>query len=317
MRVLVTGAGGFVGNYVCRRLRQDQHEVWAAVRRAGSAPVETREFVVGDLGDDVNWSAALDGVEAVIHLAARVHVMKEVSGDPLTEFRRINVAGSLNLAKSAQRHGVGRFVYMSSIKVNGERTASEPFDASSMPAPSGPYGLSKWEAEEGLAELSSEGEMKVISVRCPMVYGPGVGGNMARLMRWAGKGYPVPLGAVHNKRTLISVHNLADVLAACACEEGLTSGLVLAGDEHSPSTSELFRQLASAMGRPAHLLSVPASWISAVGKLAGRRDEVARLMESLEVRTSTTVEGFSWSPVTSFQDAIRELGDSTKAGPKP
>lgn len=314
MKIVVTGASGFVGRYVCSRLIRDGHEVRAVVRRANSAPRHTREFTVGDLGSDVDWDSALTGADAVIHLAARVHVMEETARDPLSEFRRINVNAAVNLAECAEKRGIQRFVNMSSIKVNGERTTSVPFKASSFPQPSGPYSLSKWEAEQQLAELSARSNMSVISVRAPMVYGPGVGGNMARLTRLAKSGWPVPLGSARNKRTLVSVQNLADLLTLCATSPGLSSGLVLAGDAHSPSTRELYCELARAFGRTPRLLNVPVPLMSLLGGLLNKRDDISRLMDSLEIETSTTVENFRWTPPLSFSDGIRLLALEAQRG---
>lgn len=316
MRILVTGASGFVGKYVCDRLREDQHEVWAAVRQLGSAPKGTREFVVGDLSDEVDWKDSLDGVDSVIHLAARVHAMDDEAGDPSLEYRRINVSATLRLAECAHKLGVKRFVFMSSIAVNGKRSESAPFDVDSGIAPAGPYGRSKWEAEKALTALAREREMTVISVRAPMVYGPDAPGNIRRLIRLALTGIPVPLGRVQNKRTLISVRNLADLLAHCATQGGLGSGLVVAGDSYSPSTAELFSELARSLGRRPRIWPLPIPILSVISRVAGRSDDLSRLIDSLEVRNSATVRGLSWKPNVSFQEAIRELGMSVNRGSK-
>lgn len=308
MRILVSGANGFVGGHLCQHLLTDGHDVVAAVRSPHTAPARTEEFAYGDLLGPVDWIAALRGVDAVVHLAARVHVMKDASSDPGAEFRKINVDGTVKLAKAAVAAGVGRFVYMSSIKVNGERTLGTPFEALSASNPVDSYGVSKWEAELSLNELASTTKMTVISVRTPLVYGPGVRGNMARLIRMASSGYPAPLGGIRNKRTMISVWNLADLLTFCSTSDGLNSGLVLAGDVHSPSTPELYRALAEALGTRSRILNIPVGLMAVVGRMAGKFDEVSRLTDSLEVATSSTIEGFSWSPPISFQDGVRRFG---------
>jgi nucleoside-diphosphate-sugar epimerase len=308
MKVLVTGANGFVGTHLCRHLRRDGHDVVAAVRGPQSAPDQTQEFAFGDLLGPVDWKSALEGVDAVVHLAARVHVMKDTSSDPDAEFRKINVDGTMRLAKAAAAAGVQRFVYMSSIKVNGERTLATPFRASSASNPSDPYGVSKWEAELALAELAASSGMAVVSVRTPLVYGPGVRGNMARLIRMASAGYPVPLGSIRNKRTMISVWNLADLLASCSTKDELGSGLVLAGDSHSPSTPELYRELAAAVGTRPRILNIPVWLMSALGRLTGKSDEVSRLCDSLEVSTSSNIAGFDWEAPLSFEDGVRRFG---------
>lgn len=317
MRILVTGASGFVGKYLCDRLRENQHEVWAAVRQPGSAPEGTREFVVGDLSDEIDWSDSLDGVDSVVHLAARVHIMDDGARDPSSEFTKINVDATLRLAEAAQRRGVKRFVFMSSIAVNGKRSESAPFDVDSAIDPSGPYGRSKWAAEKSLAALAGKRDMKVISVRAPMVYGPNAPGNTRRLIRLVLTGIPVPLGRVQNKRTLISVWNLADLLAHCACETELGSGLVVAGDSYSPSTAELFSELAYSLGRTPRIWPVPIPMLSAISRVARRSDDLSRLIDSLEVRNSATVSGLEWKPNLSFQEAIRRVGMSVTRRPKP
>lgn len=309
MKILVTGANGFVGTSVCQQLLKASHDVVAAVRSPHTAPDQTTEFAYGDLLDEVDWMSALEGIDAVVHLAARVHIMKDTSSQPYTEFRRVNVDGTMKLAVAAAAVGVRRFVYMSSIKVNGERTESKPFHASSVSKPSEPYGVSKWEAELALGELAASSEMDVISVRTPLVYGPGVSGNMARLVRMASAGYPIPLGSIRNKRTMISVWNLADLLASCSTTDGLTSGLVLAGDTHSPSTPELYRELAAAIGVRPRVFSIPVAILSSLGRITGKYDEVSKLCDSLEVRTSSTIEGFTWAPPLSFEQGVRRFGE--------
>ena len=308
MKVLVTGANGFVGTHLCQHLLKRGHDVVAAVRFARTAPDETREFAYGGLLDPVDWASALDGVDSVVHLAARVHVMNDTSSNPLDEFRKTNVDGAVKLANAALSAGVRRFVYMSSIKVNGERTVESPFHALGAANPSDPYAVSKWEAELALADLVASNAASVISVRTPLVYGPGVRGNMARLMRMACAGYPLPLGSVRNKRTMISVWNLADLLASCATREGYTSGLVLAGDVHSPSTPELYRELAAAVGTRPRMINVPVELLRALGGMTGRSREISRLCDSLEVANSSTIEGFQWMPPLSFQDGVLKFG---------
>lgn len=278
------------------------------------APDKTEEFVFGDLLGPVDWTLTLADVHTVVHLAARVHVMEDASRDPQAEFRRVNVDGTMKLATAAAAAGVQRFVYMSSIKVNGERTQDAPFRASSVSNPSDPYGLSKWEAELALNELAASSGMTVISVRTPLVYGPGVGGNMARLVRVASAGYPVPLGGIRNKRTMISVWNLADLLASCATTEGLTSGLVLGGDGHSPSTPELYRELAIAIGTRPRVFNLPVGLMSVLGRITRKSEVVSRLCDSLEVKNSSSIEGFDWRAPLSFQDGVRRFGAQWSEG---
>lgn len=314
MKILVTGANGFVGVSLCQQLQREGHDVVAAVRGPHTAPQQTQELAYGDLLGSFDWAPALAGVDAVVHLAARVHVMRDASTDPYAEFRKVNVEGTMKLAKAAATAGVRRFVYMSSIKVNGERTRDAPFDASSPSRPMDPYGVSKREAEEALAELAASSGMTVISVRVPMVYGPGVRGNMARLVRMASVGYPAPLGSIRNKRTMISVWNVADLLVSCSTEEGWGSGLVLGGDVYSPSTPELYRELAAAVGAKPRILNVPVGLMAVMGRIVGKSGDVSRLCDSLEVTTSSTIDGFDWAPPLSFHDGLRRFGSTWSEG---
>lgn len=315
MKILVTGANGFVGRTVCEQLLSEGHEVRAAVRAPGSGPRGTHEYIVGNLGEDMyRWTNALSHVDAVIHLAARVHVVKERAHDSLAEFRRANVDGTVELADRAQKSGVERFVFMSSIAVNGRPTSADPIDVASKISPSGPYGQSKWEAEEALAQLSTGGGMNVISVRAPMVYGPKAPGNTQRLIRLARTGIPFPLGNVVNRRTLISVRNLADLLVHCATCPPLGSGLVVAADADSPSTVELFREISLSVGREPKVWPVPMAFLSALANVFGRQADLSRLTDSLEVKNSSTVAGLDWQPKFTFHDAIREVGLDSKKG---
>ena len=231
MKVLVTGANGFVGHAVCRRLVAEGWNVAGAVRRQTTLEAGTEPRHIGEIGPDTNWDATLVGVEAVVHLAARVHVMEDKAADPLAAFRRVNTEGTLRLAEAAAKAGVKHFVFMSSIKVNGEATApGHPFRADDLVAPEDPYGRSKWEAEQGLAEISVRTGMVVTILRPPLVYGPGAGGNLRALMTFLGKGLPLPLGLVDNHRSLLGVENLADAVACCLKAEPQGCGIYLLRD---------------------------------------------------------------------------------------
>jgi nucleoside-diphosphate-sugar epimerase len=209
MTVLVTGASGFVGGAVVRRLVADGCTTWAGVRTPADLPSDVRQILVGSLGPDTDWRPAVVGADAVVHAAARVHVMRETSGDPLAEFRRANVAGTMALARQAAESGVRRFVFISSIKVNGEGTdAGHPYTSDTPPAPVDPYGISKHEAEQQLLALSTETGMAVSIIRPVLVYGPGVKGNFRSLMRAIERGLPLPLGAIDNRRSLVALDNL-------------------------------------------------------------------------------------------------------------
>lgn len=305
MKILVTGANGFVGKFVCAHLLRSDHEVRAAVRRAGTAPSGTMPYVVGNIDGQTDWEGALDGMDAVIHLAARVHVMSDTEVDPLSAFRAVNTDGALRLADQARRARVGTFVFMSSIKVNGEGGTDRIYDARSAVAPVGPYAVSKWEAEQGLLALADEGNFRVVSVRTPMIYGPGVRGNLERMIRLIDKGLPVPFSAVtRNQRTLLSVWNLASLLEYCATDLRASSCTVLAGDETSSSTFELYRTLAQAMDKPVRSFYVPVPLLRILGRVTGYNEELSRLTESLRVRLSATCPEFDWHPQLDFAEGI-------------
>jgi len=284
MKVLVTGANGFVGRALVAGLEADGVAVEAATRQR-----------VGDLGVSTDWSSALSGCTAVVHLAARVHVMRDVASDPLAAFRAVNVDGTINLAHQAARAGVRRFVYLSSIKVNGEGR-EEPYREGDTPSPQAPYAISKWEAEQGLRQIELETGMEVVILRPPLVYGPDVKANFQRLLATVDKGWPLPLGAVENRRSLLYLGNLVDAIQLCLEHPAAAGQTYLLSDGEDVSSPELVRLLARAMGRPARLLPVPPAWLRLAGGLLGRRAEVERLLGSLVVDSSRIRRELGWSP---------------------
>lgn len=299
MRVLLTGASGFVGRAVQERLLAEGSYSLRCAFRTPPAAVQgnVQACVAPDLGPQADWSAALSGVDAVIHCAARVHVMREQAADPLQAFRRANVEGTLQLARQAVQAGVRRFVYLSSIKVNGEATQpGQAFHADDQPAANDPYGISKLEAEDGLFALARETGLEVVVVRPPLVYGPDVKANFLSMMRWLHRGIPLPFGAIDNRRSLVAVANLADLLAVCLVHPAAAGQRFLVSDGHDLSTSELLRQLGTALGRPARLLPVPQRWLEGGARLLGREDMGRRLCGSLQVDISKTRELLNWQP---------------------
>lgn len=305
-RVLVTGANGFVGRAACHRLRADGITVVAAMRQTdGSAGV----VPVGDIDGHTDWTSALAGVDSVLHLAARVHVMDELSDDPLAEFRRVNVQGTLRLAQQAVQAGIKRLVYVSSIKVNGEQTEpGRPFAASDAPAPVDPYGISKLEAEQGLRTLAQATGLELVIVRPPLVYGPGVGGNFARMVRWLHSGVPLPLGmATANRRSLVALDNLVDLLAACLAHPAAAGEVFLVSDGEDLSTAELLRRLATALDLRVRLLPVPPVVLQLAATALGRRELAQRLMGSLQVDTADTQRVLQWKPLVTVDEALRQL----------
>jgi nucleoside-diphosphate-sugar epimerase len=304
MNILVTGASGFVGGHLCAHLISKGHVVSAVVRRAGKAPTGTREIVVDDIGPTTDWGDLLTGQDTVIHLAARVHVMSDTSADPLSEFRRVNTKGTHQLLAAAIAQGVRRFVYLSSIKVNGEETSTHPFDALSVPSPEDPYGVSKYEAEVDIWSQSHGTSTGAVVIRTPLVYGPGVGGNFIRMLGLASRNLPLPFASVSNRRSVVSVWNLVDLLEQAARDDAAAGALMIAGDPTSPSTPELFSAMSAAMGKPNRLFPFPVWLIELAGKLTGRSGEVSRLVRSLEVAPGSASNDWVWQPAITFHEGI-------------
>jgi len=305
MRLLVTGANGFVGTGVCAAAEAAGWEVVRAVRSV--AGIVEPAVAVGNITAGTDWSRALTGVHCVIHLAARAHVLHETAVDPLATFREVNVAGTVALARQAMRAGVTRLVYVSSIKVNGEETRpGAPYREPDRPAPQDAYARSKLEAEQSLAEAAAGSALTVVVVRPPLVIGPGVGGNLERLMRVIRRGVPLPLGALDNRRSLITRGNLAALLIAAAREPLAGGELFLAADSLSLSTPALIRLLARGLGRPARLVAVPPGFLSAAGRVLGKRPVIARLTGSPEVDAEKSRRTLGWVPVESLEDGVMQ-----------
>ena len=305
--VLVTGASGFVGRALVERLLADGVLTLAAVRGAAVLPAGARPVPAPNLGPDADWRAALGGVACVVHLAARVHVMRDSAADPLAEFRRANVDGTLALARQAAAAGVRRLVFVSSIKVNGEESApGRPFTADDVPAPIDPYGISKHEAEQALWAVAAETGLQAVVVRPVLVYGPGVKANFRSLLGWLARGLPLPLGAVHNRRSLLALDNLVDLLTVCIDHPAAAGQVFLASDGEDLSTTELLRRLGAALGRPARLLPLPAPWFEGAARLLGRGAVVQRLCGSLQVDIGKTRELLGWTPPVTVDEALQK-----------
>lgn len=299
MKILVTGATGFVGRALCEHLTARGHHVIPAVRRgAGLA----EEVVVGDLGATTDWRVALAGCAAVVHLAARVHVMDGYVQDPEAVYRAINTDATLNLAREAAAAGVKRLVYISSIKVNGEG-AEAPYCETDVPAPEGGYAKSKWEAEQGLRQIEQETGLEIVVLRPPLVYGPGVKANFMRLMRLVERGWPLPLGAIHNRRSFLYLGNFVDAIRLCIEHPAAMGQTFLVDDGETVSTPDLIRALAHAMGRPARLVAIPAGILKWLGVLLGKRASMARLTGSLYV-DSSALRSLGWTPPFTLQQGL-------------
>lgn len=293
MNVLVTGANGFVGVPLCRQLSQSGMRVRGAVRSA-AAGVDCEAVVIGDIDAQTQWHDALAGIEVVIHLAARVHVMRDTAVDPLAAFRAVNLAATAQLAEAARRAGVRRFVFLSTAKVQGEETAGRAFSEDQPPKPDGPYAQSKWDAEQALSRIAGTA-MQLVILRPPLVYGPRVRGNFLSLLHAIDRRWPLPFGAIHNRRSLVFVANLVDAIARCVVHPA-AAGTFLVDDGYDLSTPELVRQLASELGVSPHLVAVPPALLLLAGTLIGRRAAVARLTGSLQLDGSRIRRVLEWSP---------------------
>jgi nucleoside-diphosphate-sugar epimerase len=308
MRVLVTGASGFVGGAVVRRLAADVDVVVrAAVRQPSpgfAAPVEVATVPGLALTD---WRDALASVDAVVHAAARVHLMHDVSSDPLADFRRVNVEGTRALALAAARAGVRRFVFISSIKVNGEETESgHPYTALDTPRPVDAYGVSKAEAESALRQIAEDSGMEAVVIRPVLVYGPGVKANFRAMMRWVHRGVPLPLGAIHNQRSLVALDNLVDLVDRTLTHPGAANQTFLVSDGEDLSTTELLRRTATAMGRRARLVPVPVPLLETAARAVGRGSLARRLFGSLTVDMKRTRQQLDWSPPLDVDSALEK-----------
>ena len=307
-RILVTGASGFVGRaLVARFVALQQGEVMAMTRVNPVNPVPGAAYLpVGDLALQTHWPAALDGVDTIVHAAARVHIINDRSAKSIHEFERVNVTPTLQLARHAAAIGVRRFVFLSSIGVNGVQTdIGTAFSESDKPNPHNAYALSKLKAERGLLEISAQTGLDVVIIRPPLVYGPGVRANFAALMHAVQAGWPLPLGAVHNQRSLVALDNLVDFVLACVAHPNAANQTFLVSDGDDVSSPELVRGLARAAGRSARLLPVPAGVLWALAGVIGKREFMQRLCGSLRVDISKAHQMLDWTPKISLDEGLR------------
>jgi len=304
-RALVTGANGFVGHPLCEEMLRQGWQVTAAIRSSCQLSEGVESTIVGAINGKTSWTDALRDVVVIVHLAARVHVMREEAIDPLAEFRLINVEGTLELARQAALSGVRRFIYLSSIKVNGEQTLSgQSFTEQDVPAPADSYALSKLEAEESLRDLAKQTGMEVVIIRPPLVYGPGVKANFLNMMCWLHKGMPLPFASINNRRSLVALDNLLDLIVVCLEHPEAANQIFLVSDGDDLSTTELLRRMAHALGKPVRLMPVPVSLLKAGAGLLGRRDMAQRLCGSLQVDISKARTLLGWNPPISVEDGL-------------
>jgi nucleoside-diphosphate-sugar epimerase len=305
--MLVTGASGFVGQLLSAELLSRGHTVRVVLRDSGfSPPSGATVSKISSIDAETDWTSALRGVGTVIHLAARVHVMKDVSADPLAEFRKVNLHGTENLARQAAGAGIKRLVYVSSIKVNGENTEEAPYTESDAADPKDPYGISKWEAEQVLHRIAQETGLEVVIVRPPLVYGPGVKGNFISLFKAIDKGLPLPLAGARNARSLVYVGNLVDALIACATDPQAAGQTYLVSDGGAVSTAELVREIARALKRQDRSFYFPPAILHGLAGLLGKTAQVDRLFGSLRVDSSKLTQQLNWTPPYSLQQGLAE-----------
>ena len=307
MRILVTGASGFVGSALCANLVGQGFMVLGAVRCLPDREIAGVDYrLVADLSGDTNWSEALSGVDVVVHCSARVHVMQDMEKDPLMVFREVNVKGTIRLAKQAVDKGLKRFIYISSLKVNGECTDGDPFNADDIPKPTDPYSISKWEAEQELKNIARETDLEIVIIRPPLVYGVGVQANFFRLMQAVKLGLPLPLGAITNRRSLVALDNLVALIVTCLDNKAAANQIFLVSDGEDLSTPELLRRTAGAMGRTARLFPISVPLLLKVASLLGKAAFAHRLCDSLQADINKTRDLLGWSPPFSVDESLQK-----------
>lgn len=308
-KILVTGANGFIGTALCEKLAAEHRTVVGAVRTVTAAsdlPTGIERFAIGEIGPHTQWERALSGIDIVIHLAARVHVLGESEPDAISAYRRVNVAGTKKMAQSAAAMGVRRFIYVSTVKVNGNGRPAA-YSEHDRPMPADPYGISKYEAEQVLQEISESTDLECVVLRPPLVYGPRVKANFLQLLNMVAKGIPLPLAGVKNKRSLLSVANLIDALVLCIHHPKAAGNTYLITDGEDISTPELIRKTAAALGKPtARLFPCPLSVLHLAAKIAGKSGAVSRLLDSLAVDISKIRSELNWQPRFSLEEGLRE-----------
>ncbi len=310
-KILVTGANGFIGRAISAELVLQGFDVLCAVRRPflldGASILR-----VTDLEEQSDWSSNLDGVDCIIHTAARVHVMDDTAHNPFTEFHKVNVIGTLNLAQQAASRGVQRFIFLSSIKVNGEYTEpGKPFKAEDVPNPQDGYSLSKHQAEAGLFLIAQKTGMEITVIRPPLVYGPGVKANFASMMHALQRSIPLPFGAIHNKRSFVYISNLVSLIVRCIDHPAAANQVFFVSDGCDLSTTELLNACATALGVKARLLPVPQSWIDSGARLLGKHKVAQRLCGSLQVDISKTQQYLDWTHPFSLTEGLKVTAHST------
>jgi nucleoside-diphosphate-sugar epimerase len=307
VNILVTGSSGFVGSALCKTLAEQGLKVTGTLRSMVDKKIEGVDYrIVTDLKGDTNWYEVLAGINVVVHCAARVHIMQDRENNPLEVFREVNVKGTIRLAEQAVEKGIKRFVYISSLKVNGEFTEDHPFKADDIPEPVDPYSISKWEAEQGLKNIATLSGMEIVIIRPPLVYGEGVGANFLRLMQAIKLGLPLPLGAIKNRRSLVGLDNLVSLIVTCLDNKASANQTFLVSDGEDLSTPELLKRTAKAMKKSVCLFPVPVSILLKVASLLGKAGFAHRLCNSLYVDNGKTRDLLGWTPPSSVDESLQK-----------
>ncbi|WNO61673.1 SDR family oxidoreductase [Rheinheimera sp. MMS21-TC3] len=307
--LLITGANGFIGRALLSELQKLNYNATAITRSPFACDAPTQNLLISHVTGSTDWSSTLNQAkpDVIIHAAARVHQMNDCAQDPLQAFRDVNTAGTLNLARQAAKQGVKRFIFISTVKVNGEVTAEgKAFDVNQQPMPVDAYGISKAEAELGLRQIAAETKMEVVIIRSPLVYGAGVKGNFLSMIRLAKKNLPLPLGAINNKRSLVALDNLLNLIITCIEHPKAVGQTFLVSDNHDVSTTELLTLLVRAAGKKPRLFSVPSTWLQLAAKLLGKRAVIERLCGNLQVDISHTRQQLDWQPVITIEDGLKK-----------
>lgn len=311
MTILLSGATGFIGSSLTQHLHRHGYTLTAAVRRANdSLPPNVQQIPVSDLLPDTDWTPVLNDVDTIIHLAARAHILQDQATVPLAAFRETNTYATLNLAQQAANAGVRRFIFISSIGVNGNQTFNKPFSTDNTPDPIEPFAISKHEAEIGLRQIAAETGMEVVIIRPSLVYGANAPGNFGQLIKTVARGIPLPLGNIHNQRSLVALPNLIDLITTCIDHPAAANQTFLVSDGEDLSTTELLQRLSKALGKPARLLPIPQSRLETGLTLLGKRAIAQRLCGNLQVDISKTRDLLGWNPPVSVDEALRQTAEA-------